>query len=365
VIHCLQVVNGSANLSNNRLFHRYGTNLPVAFRVKLRSFQGKLCNVSAGGCYVETDALPNKGSRLQMAAFSGSEGNSVWLDLQVAWRRSDSSTEGDGGGFGGYWVYACSRVSESHLRDFLESVLGITKCAIRPVPPPTGGEVVHTYRFPEVYAELIEAEFPWLVAQQVDTADMVGPGDHVPEEPLVASMALEAVPVDESDEGDAPPAPHEPDSEPAAVVKEPLEPAGGRWQFLTRKLSDWRARAESASAPVEMPDFELDADDFVVQYKVDRKTVTSPLKKVATTSMVFEVTENVPELWSRLELFLPLKANRRGSNIEMQGTVTRIKNVPDLETSKVHIRINSVHCKGHVGAYGRYIEQFNRIVRAR
>lgn len=124
--------------------------------------------MSAGGGFVSTEAVPPIGARIQMAARADRQAPSVWMHLRVTWINVEETDEHPHTGFGGYWLHASSRYGEEKLRDFLSSVLGITKPVVRPMTPPAGGDVVSVYRFPDVYDSDDMADFPWEVRERVE-----------------------------------------------------------------------------------------------------------------------------------------------------------------------------------------------------
>ena len=141
-----------------RIYHRYEFELPVSFHGSTGEGQGRLVNVSAGGCYVVSDNVPSTGKRLKLTVSAGATEEPVLLDVQVAWAGSESPGNPADAGFGGFWLYAYSQCSAEHLERFLESVLGITKVATRSTTS-DGGTPLHVYRFPVMYDGLQEHSF--------------------------------------------------------------------------------------------------------------------------------------------------------------------------------------------------------------
>ena len=297
-------------MDDQRLFHRYPSSLRIAFRVGGKSYRGRLTDVSAGGGFIRSDRVVAPGTRIQMAAQLERGQPSIWLDLRVTWTR-ESAAKKTKSGFGGYWLYASSRHGEDNLREFLSTVLGITKPVVRPMSAPSGGETVFVYRFPDIY-DRIDEDFPWDTPQGArHPSDGLGSSDS--DESLVRLPApgesglgpskdppprpKRAPRVSGSGSGDAPtlpaaltatttaimaevadlpapdeseiPAPDKPESleESTTGADGPAAPTGGRWAFLTRKLAGLRG-TDAAEAKASTPaNLDFSGSDFVVKYK--------------------------------------------------------------------------------------------------
>lgn len=353
-------------MSDNRLFHRYTAKVKVAFRVRGASHRGSLTNVSAGGGFVATKALPETGARIQMAAVKEQGASSIWLDLRVCWLNEQVSEEHPDTGFGGFWLHACSRESEEHLREFLDTTLGITRPVVRPVSPPSGGDTVYMYRFPDVYEGSTEEEFPWLEGRalhrpvsdvrQRDSADPSWLGTELP--PVQDSVAS-PLPILAPTQ----PLPQDPvEFDPGPPPAEPAE-AGGRWGFLARKLTGVTFR-RGKEPPAEVkpgpkPVTVTTTGEGAVQYKIARKAFTGRMTRMGTGWLVFETVAEVPALWSRIVVEVPVEGPKKVREIEIHAQVTRIKQGgADGAPTAVHCKVIRLDERGATGAYAQYMEAF-------
>ncbi|MFT7624824.1 MAG: hypothetical protein ACI9WU_004014 [Myxococcota bacterium] len=383
-------------MEDKRLFHRYPAGVRVAFRVSGEGFRGKVTDVSAGGGFVATDALPPIGSRLQMAAQQARGEPSIWLDLRVTWVNEEASESHPDPGFGGYWLHASCRYGEDPLRTFLAEVLGITRPVVRPMTPPAGGDAIFVYKFPDVY-EREEQELPWATPRvkpddrKVTKVRKVGKAAAKAAEKGKARKKSQASPRKAKKAGppatfsqstmamldEAPAMAGTPDSGLAALAaltqSEPVTvehssaglsspaldgPAAGvsdgegRWSFLVRKLSGIRT---GGGVPAEVSF----GEGFNVRYKVGRKWAEARVEKIERSFVVLQPGGEVPEVWSRLLLQIPTEG-RKSKQVEIHATVTRVKDgdVGD----QVHCKINRVDEKGAPGAFSAYIEAFRQSV---
>lgn len=412
-------------MSDKRLFHRYPSGLEVAFRAGERRFRGRITDVSAGGGYVSSDAIPPVGARVQMRKRDDKHSASVWLDLRVIWVNEDG-TDSHPPGFGGYWGYASAR-SEEALCDFLSDVLGITRPVVRPMAPPAGGATVYIHRFQDIYdlESGDDVDFPWdsdrePLLKSSDTrvrrkksksglnpisATDAPPGDssaginldsvkvRADAAPAAFSQqTMAALDLGQSldaaiERAEAPPRPRRAkkkkvedeagavrrptsEAEPVEFVvfeapeapEEPEEPeveesaaptaGGSRWGFLVRKLSAVRNRSSDA-APAQL---DLSGSDFVVKYKHGRKQFAARVDRLDTSHIVLAPSGDIPEVYARVEIEVPTGTGKRAKSIQVQATVTRLKE--QAEQDLVYCTVNRVDEKGQNGAWQSYIEAF-------
>jgi len=393
-------------VEDKRLFHRYPAGLRVAFRVAGEGFRGKITDVSAGGGFCASDALPVIGSRLQMAAQQERNDPSIWLDLRVTWVNEEPTSSHPDTGFGGYWLHASCRYGEERLRQFLASILGITKPVIRPMTPPAGGDAIFVYRFPDVYES--DDEFPWAAERSKPpthaNARLLSGGSgarklpartHEPSSPALPTGASPDVSEPALSFGRSLAALDDvadfaPDAEDSGLQElvgltqeEPLsvehssptisteaildQPAfsapadnpNGRWSFLVNRLTGIRTRLSGgggSSTPRSGSTPEFGDADFVVKYKAGRKFASARVARVERSYLVMEPAGDVPEVWSRVIIHIPTGSGRKAKAIELNATVTRIKESGGSEA--VHCKINRVDEKGMVGAFASYVEAF-------
>ena len=360
-------------LIDNRLFHRFPCSLRVAYRVGGVRHRGALINISVGGGMVEATTLPTLGSRMQLAVKRKSGEPAIWLDLHVVWVNPTPDSEHPVRGFGALWRSAASRDSEEHLRKFLSTVLGITKPTIRQVALRKREDSVHIHRFPNLWRELGEDELPWMdglriaerrsesiliagVPSSSDSMDIpLGPGSDSQPDGDIRMTGVFTTDESLTAELDSPP-----DGSTAPGK-------GGRWGFLVRKLSGLRVRTPKPSQTPATPEpVGLDApratvasrvagtsvlsdEERVIRYRIGKKAQTGRLLRVGLNWIVFQPDGDVPDAWSRLVLTLSLGADRKAGQVDVHATVTRIKKESDPPV--VHLKINRVDEKGHVGAY--------------
>lgn len=396
-------------MDDKRLFHRFPSGLEVAFSVSGERFRGKITNVSAGGGFIATEALPPPGVRVQMAARPDRSKPSTWLHMRVTWVCEKPDEENPHYGFGGYWLHASSKHSEADLRDFLASVLGITKPVVRPMTPPSGGGVVHVYRFPDIYESEELSDLPWerprpklrqksgarvrrasdgkrrqaqkkhsssgtrrRRSKQAFSDDTISLLADVPDLGTTAELSRPDLSSSEMDALETLSEVDGPDDSGADLsLPEPGEaspgtgdPSGGRWSFLVTKLSGIRLRlgkdaapaadAPEAKAPVRSS-VDFSGNDFVVQYKVGRKWFDARISRLDTGFMVIEPSAEVPDVYARVELRIAV-GGRRAKPIQVHATVTRVKEREDF--TQLHCKVNRIDERGSTGAFHNYIEAF-------
>ena len=370
------------SFEEKRLFHRYPSGLRVAFRIGGTGFRGKVINVSAAGGFVATKAPPAEGSRVQMAAQVDRPQPSVWLDLRVTWVVTEPREGIPMPGFGGFWLHASSRYGEEPLRGFLGDVLGITRPVLRPMTPPSGGSVVHVYRFPDIYDGQELADVPWwaqrhrhpprrpalLASAPADTAEIKLPtsgarslenqlqgfDDHAPV-PAGLSQNTQVFFADVADEAEAPSLGRSSGSGGAAGGEE------SRWGNIVKKLSGFRSRGSGAggrddgraSGVRPLPGLPS------LEYQVGRKAHPGELSRIGTGWIVFntEAGAKPPEVWSRLVIVLKPPAGKKAEPVEVHATVTRTKEAGT--GTVVHCKVNRIDERGHAGVYSAYVDAFN------
>jgi hypothetical protein len=356
-------------LQEQRLFHRYPAELKVGFRTGKKSYRGRLANVSVGGGYIVTDARPRLGARVQMAARRDSQERSIWLDLRVARTVESSDDSSLEPGFGGFWLHASSRHSEERLRVFLDEVLGITRAVIRPMTSPSGGKTVYVYKFPDVYAQGVFEELPWLengnagamdyrrsrgqkpLSAESEEADSRGDADYAVGEapsstiarPVLEGTAASDIPTSGSSEA----------TTRDVGVADVTEESRGRWDFLVKKLSGIRMRGDDSTHNPST----MDIAGVTCEYRIGRLAFAAVINKCGADWVVFEPSARIPEVWSRIVLTFHYFDAAEGAKSEVHATVTRLKETPDGQL--VHCKINQVEEKESPGAYHHFVQRFN------
>lgn len=393
-----------------RLFHRYPSGLRAAFRIGGTGFRGMIVNVGAGGGFVATKAPPTVGTRVQMAAQVDRTQPSVWLDLRVTWVSTDMSGGGADGsgsvptsGFGGFWLHASSRHGEEPLSSFLRDVLGIGQAIIRPMTPPHGGAVVHVYRFPDIYDGAELSDIPWWAGRErppprrpvslaaapgspgLDTTIKASAASTRAVDPRAAARGSAAstrarggdaggdrgfdLPTaDEID--DIAPVPASVGSntgvffadvsdevEPPRVDAAPPEKSSA-WNAIVGRFSGLRSRDKTDASPasgarVRAPGLPT------VEYMIGKKASPATLSRIGTGWVVLtaQAGAKAPEVWSRLVVTLKPPAGHKGENVDVNATVTRIKEAPDGVV--IHCKVNNINERGKPGTYASYVEAFN------
>ena len=351
-------------MQEQRLFHRYPSGLKVGFRIRSTGYRGYLVNVSVGGGYISTHARPSLGSRVQMAARRGKGTNSVWLDMRVAWTVDSTPEEGVEAGFGGYWLHASSRKSESELREFLEEVLGITRAVIRPMTPPTGGDTVYLYKFADVYSSGVLGDLPWMkpaaerpryvptnaAPESEAVADVLSSAEG---DPTVDDMLARESEAASSFFGDNVPADQSPwRSEPIERSVKP--PPAGRWDFIMKRLS----RVGKRGAETYPGLAHIEVSNVKTEYRLGNRAYPADFQRCGEDWVVFRPSDRLPEVWSRIVLSLTYSAEADAPRTEIHVTVTRLK-----ETSGghlVHCKVSQVDEPQNPGAYSMFVKRFNR-----
>lgn len=351
-------------MQEQRLFHRYPSGLKVGFRIRSTGHRGHLINVSVGGGYISTDARPSLGSRVQMAARRDKGTNSVWLDMRVAWTVDSASAAGIEAGFGGYWLHASSRKSESELRAFLEEVLGITRAVVRPMTPPTGGDTVYLYKFADAYSGGVFDDLPWIkpAAERPRNAPISAASESEAGAGVISSadgdstaddmLARESEAASSFFGGNVP-------ADQSPWRSEPIEqsvklPPAGRWDFIVKRLSGGTKRREGMHPRLAR----IEVSNVKTEYRLGKRAYPADLQRCGEDWVVFRPSDRLPEVWSRIVLSLTYSAEADAPRTEIHVTVTRLK-----ETSGghlVHCKVSQVDEPQNPGAYSMFVKRFNR-----
>ena len=392
-----------------RLFHRYPSGLRAAFRIGGTGFRGMIVNVGAAGGFVATKAPPTVGTRVQMAAQVDRTQPSVWLDLRVTWVSTNMSggrSDGHGAvptsGFGGFWLHASSRHGEEPLSSFLRDVLGIGQTVIRPMTPPEGGAVVHVYRFPDIYDGAELSDIPWWAGRErtprrpvsLASAQASPRQDTTTRASAASTRAADAraagkgstastrargvhsggdrgldLPTADEIEGIAPIgsavgsntgvffADVADEAEPPRIEAAPSGKTGA-WNAIVGRFSGLRSRESSPETPTSGARVRV-ASLPTVEYMIGKKASPATLSRIGTGWVVLTapVGARPPEVWSRLVVTLKPPAGHKGENVEVNATVTRIKEVP--EGVVIHCKVNSINEYNKQGTYASYVDAFN------
>ena len=92
---------------------------------------------------------------------------------------------------------------------------------------------------------------------------------------------------------------------------------------------------------------------------IGKKASPATLSRIGTGWVVLTapVGARPPEVWSRLVVTLKPPAGHKGENVEVNATVTRIKEVP--EGVVIHCKVNSINEYNKQGTYALYVDAFN------
>jgi len=132
---------------HNRLFHRYPVALGVRYDHDGAQATGTLTNVSVGGAFVETNAIPGMGDCVQLTVIRN---DIALIDLRVTVVRLVEAMEDQKSGFGCSVSEAMSNHGEEHLCAALEELFGMHNASVRAMSNPADNSVRYVHRFPKL-----------------------------------------------------------------------------------------------------------------------------------------------------------------------------------------------------------------------